>query len=451
MDNFSNKYINNYKFLKNALIGLEIEFFSNDNFIKTLEKLNNLFSDREVWGINQYHSDVEVTDTKFKIEPDYSGGAEMIEFITGPLSWIDAKMILIKVLTYIKENGFTDDHCSIHINISFDKSDNNFLDVTNLNRTKLILNFNEDFVYEKFPNRQNNIYAKSIKNIIPFSDWLNPNTAFNVLINNIQLPNNTKYYGINVNKIYEGYIEYRYIGGKDYENKLDDILTLMDYFIMQTKKAITEDLNEEDHIKLLAYLEKNINWYKQYYTYDDFLSNIKEIKIQVDKNDRYKNITMNWDNFKQKIFQFIINTNNIKNCIINYNTNNNRLEIIGAQLENVNGVFDVDFIECNIQNCTLYNCDIVYSEITNGHIHNSNIYDSKINNCKLLNVKATEWSELNNCVFDGGQLNCIMKNGVFRSGQILSDAEIDNSVKMASKDSFWHIDPTNKKIKGLLK
>lgn len=449
MNNFSNKYINNFNDLKDSIVGLEVEFFSNFNFIKTLEKLNNTFIGKEVWGINQYHSDFTPTEDIFKIEPDYSGGSEMIELITGPMKWAEARLILIQMLVFIRQNGYTDEHCSIHINISFNKESN--IDIYNLNLIKLLLNFNEDFIYNKFPTRRGNIYARSISQIIPFTDWNDPEIAFNVILNSLKLPDDTKYYGINVNKKFEGYLEYRYIGGTDYETKIDEVLELFDYFILQTKNAIVDPLNEEDKIKLLAYLERNINWYKQYDSYDEFLGNIDGINIQIDKNDNYKTVKMSWDKFKTQLFNFIHNTNDISETIINYNSTTNRLEIVGAHLKDISNVYSVDFIDCNISNCTLYNCDIVNSNINLGHIHNTNIYDSKIENSKLMDCKATEFTELNNCVFDGGQLNCVMRNGVFRSGQILQDAEIDNTVKMSNKDSFWQVDPSSKKIKGLIK
>lgn len=449
MNSFSNKYINNFNDLKDSIVGLEVEFFSNFNFIKTLEKLNNTFIGKEVWGINQYHSDFTPTEDIFKIEPDYSGGSEMIELITGPMKWAEARLILIQMLVFIRQNGYTDEHCSIHINVSFNKESN--IDIYNLNLIKLLLNFNEDFIYNKFPTRRGNIYARSISQIIPFTDWNDPEIAFNVILNSLKLPDDTKYYGINVNKKFEGYLEYRYIGGTDYETKIDEVLELFDYFILQTKKAIVDPLNEEDKIKLLAYLERNINWYKQYNSYDEFLGNIDGINIQIDKNGDYKTVKMSWDKFKTQLFNFIQNTNDISETLINYNSTTNRLEIVGAHLKDISNVYSVDFIDCNISNCTLYNCDIVNSNINLGHIHNTNIYDSKIENSKLMDCKATEFTELNNCVFDGGQLNCVMKNGVFRSGQIMQDAEIDNTVKMSNKDSFWQVDPSSKKIKGLIK
>ncbi len=441
MNSFNNRFINNWKELQHSVVGLEFEYYSNYSYIKTLELLNLEFNPIEIWGFNQYHSNFTVTDKKFKIEPDYSGGSDMLELITGPLTWIDARVVLIKMLEFIKKHGHTDDYCSVHINISFDD-----MDVKQLNPIKLILDFNEDFVYEKFPSRRNNIYARSIKWIVPFEDWEESDVALNAILQNLQIPDETKYYGINLQKKWQGYLEYRYVGGVDYENNADSILTLMDYFILQTRHAINAELVPEDNIKLLSYLEDNINWFKQYKTYDDFLSNIEGIRIEVDRVPEYTQICMNWDKLKNKLFEIIKSCDSIKNATINYNSTTNRLEIVEALIANIHYLRGVDFIECQIKECTLYNCDIIDTTIDSGHIYNSNIYETKINNAKLSNCNVLEWSELTNTMFDGGHLDAHMKSGVFRSGERGENCEIDAEVKMSNKDTFWSINPNNKKI-----
>lgn len=446
MDSFNNKFINNWKDLQTAIVGFEFEFFSNHSYIKTMELINLEFAPVEVWGLNQYHSDFPVTDKIFKIEPDYSGGSEMIELITGPMPWITARLIMIKALNFISKYGYTNDFCSIHINISFTD-----IDAKDINPVKLILNFNEDFVYSKFPERRNNIYARSIQWIVPFEDWEDSETALNSIVQCVQIPDDTKYYGINLQKKWQGYLEYRYIGGENYHEKVDDILSLMDYFIIQTKKSITEPLTQEDNIKLLSYLEDNINWFKQYKTYDDFLANINGITIEFNEIRDYEMIKASWDKFKNKLFDVIKSCDTIKNAVINYNETTNRLEIVDAIINNIHYLKGVDFINCQITDCTIYNCDIIDSIVSNGHIYNSKIYESKINGCKLANCDATEWTELTKCMFDGGLLDCIMKDGVFRSGNIGENADIDITVKMANKDTFWKISPIDKTIKGLKK
>lgn len=446
MDSFNNRFVNNWKDLQHASIGFEFEFFSNHSYIKTLELINLEFAPIEVWGFNQYHSSFKVTDKCFKIEPDYSGGSEMIELITKNVAWADSRMILIKALNFIKKFGYTSDYCSVHVNISFDD-----IDVRELNPIKLILNFNEDFIYDKFPSRRNNIYARSIKWVVPFEDWEDSETALNSIIQCVQIPDDTKYYGINLQKKWEGYLEYRYIGGQDYENKTDEILTLMDYFVMQTKNAITLPLLPEDNIKLLSYLEDNINWFKQYKTYNDFLANIDGIKIQIDTNPDYTTIVASWDKFKNKLFEIIKSCDSIKNCVINYNSTSNRVEIVDAIISNIHYLKGVDFVNCQIKDCTLYNCDIVDTTIDAGHVYNCNVLESELTGCKLSNCDATEWTVLTKCLFDGGLIDCVMKDGVFRSGIIGENANIDLSVKMANKDTFWAISPHDKLVKNMKK
>jgi hypothetical protein len=446
MKSFNSRFINSWKELQHSKVGIEFEFYSNFSFIKTLEVLNNTFSPIEIWAFNQYHSDFDVTDKKFKIEPDYSGGSNMIELITGPLNWIDARVIIIKMLEFIKTNGYTDEHCSIHINISFDD-----MNVIAINPLKLILNFNEDFVYEKFPTRRNNIYAKSIKWIVPFEDWNDSETAINSIIQSVKLPDDTKYYGINLQKRFKNYLEFRYIGDENYENKTDDILNLMDYFIIQTRKAIGVELTDEDNIKLMAYLEQNINWFKQYKTYDEFLSNIHGINVEVDRSNLYNDVKMSWDKFKNKLFEIVKSCDNIKNAIINYNSTTGRLEIVDAIINKIHYLKGIDFINCQISECAIYNCDIIDCRIENGHMYNCNIYETKLINIKLSNCNALEWSELNDCMFDGGVLDCKMTGGVFRSGELRENADLESDVKMANKNTFWKINPIDKKIDGLEK
>ena len=167
MRKYSEKYISSYKILKDATIGFELEFYSKrTSYYKMLEILNEELSPVKVHGFRQYHSDFEVDADNFKMEPDLSGGSSMIEIITGPLDYFNARFHLLKLLKFIQEYGYTNDKCSIHINISYKGKK-----LKDLNLLKQILTTNEDAIYDVFPSRRNNIYAKSVKNMIPFEDY----------------------------------------------------------------------------------------------------------------------------------------------------------------------------------------------------------------------------------------------------------------------------------------
>jgi hypothetical protein len=448
MQGFNKKFIDDFKVLTTANVGLEFEWFSNDSYFKTLEKLNVYFGDTDkvIWGFNNYHSDFVPTDKEFKIEPDFSGGANMIELITGPMSYIEAKLVMIKMFEFIKLNGYTDNHSSIHINISFNDMDHK---IENLNPLKLILSINEEVIYEKFPSRRNNIYCQSIEFMIPFSDYPDPETGINQIISNLLLPTDTKYYGVNLQKRTKGWLEWRYIGGKDYEYKADSILELMDYFIMTTYNSF-QSLTEEDSIKLFSYLDDNIAWYSNYQSYDSFLTNIDGIRVEYDGDGDLNTLREYWFKIKDKLFNIIkmSKSGNITGGLFNFNSSENKFEIVNANISDLYSITNVSFIKCKINNVTAYNCEFCDSEVINGHIWDSNIKGTKMNMCKLTSCIISEWSEINDCLFDGKEITeSKMIGGVFRSGTIGLDVEITSSVKMQNKDSFWNIyNPYSKKI-----
>jgi hypothetical protein len=223
------------------------------SYYKTLEILNDELKPVKVWGFRQYHSDFTPDSENFKIEPDLSGGSNMVELVTGPLDFYDAKYYLIKIVKFIQNYGYTNEKCSIHFNISFDDKDLN-----DLNSLKLILNIDEEEIYRTYPTRKDNVYAKTVKKIIPYKEYDFFNIPVNVVKNNMRLPGD-KYYGINFlhinNEKNSQRLEFRYIGGKDYEKNLGQLIYFMERFIINVHDSVDADFDSEDVNKLEEYLE----------------------------------------------------------------------------------------------------------------------------------------------------------------------------------------------------
>jgi hypothetical protein len=119
MEKYSEKFLNQTNKLKNSKIGFEFEFYLKElSFYKTLELLNQELNPVKVWGFRQYHSDMTPDSKNFKIEPDLSGGSNMVELVTGPLNYFDAKYYLVKIIKFIQNYGYTNEKSSIHFNIS---------------------------------------------------------------------------------------------------------------------------------------------------------------------------------------------------------------------------------------------------------------------------------------------------------------------------------------------
>lgn len=448
MDKYSDKFLNDYKTLSKAIIGFEFECYFNDiSFYKVLELLNQELNPVKVHGFRTYHSDFKVDANNFKIERDLSGGENMCEIITGPLDYYSAKYYMIKILRFIDKYATTNDKSSLHINLSF--SDKELQD---LNILKQILTTDEDEIYKKFPSRKNNVYCKSIKKIIPFKDYNFSNVSIGSIKNVMQIPDN-KYYGINfqnVNKGDDSRLEIRYIGGKNYEAGVGDILYLMDKIIIDTYNNIGTGFTKENINELSKFLEDRINSFKSIYTYDDFLVEYPNIEIQIDQDNRYEVVSTHYSKIYEKIFDFLESIENIKEGVINFFTESNKIEIVGANFTALSDIHGIDFIKCDISGGIISDSNIHDCNIMNSEVSKSKVDASVLNEVKLISCN-TDRSELNNCFFQAGLLNSHMEGGIFRSGQIGPEATLSDETKIVGrerKDFFGKTkEEINKKIK----
>ena len=439
MKKYSDTYINQLKNLEHAVVGFEFEFYMNSGYTyyRTISLLNDSLSPAQVYGFKTYHSPFVPYDLNFKIENDYSGGVNMVEFITSPMSYYTAKYYLLKIAKFIQQYGYTTDKSSIHMNISFDSQSDR--DLSDLNPLKLLLEIDEDSIYNQYPNRKNNVYAKSVKQIIPYKEYNYSNVPIEMIKNNIKIPDD-RYYGINFLHLLEdnahNRLEYRYIGGKDYEKNTSNLLYFLDTFIMSTYNAIDNIFTQDDSIKLEKYLNDNITFFKNFSNYDNFISDFPSISLQIDRNDEYNVVSSYYDTIYTELFNIITSTSNIKDCIINYVTESQKLEIVQGDIKCINTLKNIDFIECNI-NGIFDGCSFVGCDISNSQFNDCNIAASSVNHSKILNTDVND-TDMNDCYFMDGFMNGSMYGGVFRSGKIGEYGLMDDDVKIINSiNSFF--------------
>jgi hypothetical protein len=308
-----------------------------------------------------------------------------------------------------------------------------------LNVLKLILNIDEDEIYRAYPTRKDNVYAKSIKKIVPFKEYDFFNIPIEVIKNNLRLPSD-KYFGINFlhmndNKEHQR-IEYRYIGGKDYELNLGQLIYFMERFIILTYSCIDQDFNHSDVNKLEDYLEKNISYFKNLSKYDNFIVEFPTMQIQIDQNSNYDVINSYYSKIYSKIFNLIESTQDLKECIINYVTITQTLEIVDAKIKSTSILRGLELVNCEVEglfeDCFFLSSTANRSQLTKCKLQHSEAVDSKILNCKV------EASTLKNCYFMDGYLNGDMFAGVYRSGKLGPYATMDSEVKVVTdRDNFF--------------
>jgi hypothetical protein len=452
MRKYSDKFLNDSSILKHAVIGFEFEFYLKElSFYKTLELLNQELSPVKVWGFRQYHSDFTPDKDNFKIEPDLSGGSNMVELVTGPLDFYNAKYYLIKILKFIQNYGYTNDKCSVHFNLSFDNKDLN-----DLNVLKLILNVDEDEIYRGYPSRKGNVYAKTIKKVVPFKEYDFFNIPIDVVKNNLRLPND-KYYGVNFLHInsdkQKQRLEFRYIGGKDYEKNVGQVIYFLERFILTVNSCVDIGFTIEDKNKLEDYLEYNISYFKNLSKYDNFIVEFPTIQIQIDQNSNYDVINAYYPKIYNKLFHLIENTEDLKECIVNYVTGTQLFEIVDAKIKATSTIKGYELVNCDIEglfdDCFFLSCQINNSQITKSKLQHTDADNSKILNCRV------EGSTLTNCYFMEGYLNGDMVGGVYRSGKLGPYATMDSDVKVVTDhDNFFdtrYEDETKGDVKGKIK
>ena len=437
MKKYSEKFIHEFSKLKEARVGFEFEFYMKDlSFYKTLELLNKELTPVKVHGFRHYHADFTPDNNNFKIEPDLSGGSNMVELITGPMQYTDAKFYLIKILKFIQNYGYTNEKASIHFNLSFSGDKN----LNDLNVLKLILNTNEEEIYSFYPSRKGNIYAKSVKNIIPFKEYDFFNISIENVKNSLYVPED-KYYGINFTHINSSKekqrLEYRYIGGEDYEKSIGNIVYFLDRFIIDSYNSIDVGFNQNDCDNLEIYLEKNIGKYKSFSKYDNFLIEYPNIQLQVDQSNLYELVSSYFLRVYDRLWDVIESTDGLKDCILNYVTATQKLEIIDATVKGIFPINSIEFVNCILlegifEKCNFYGCEITKSDISKSKIEASEIKSSKVLSCRVENTTLTD------CFFMSGFLNGDMNGGIFRSGELGPYASISPETKVVDRyDNFF--------------
>ncbi len=427
-------------------IGFEFEFFSkfknHNEVVKSLEKYLNkkvtipyAFKDLHINPkLLPNHSDFKPTDKEFKLEKDYSGGFNMYELVTGPIPYEEAKLVLSDFLNWLKKFGYTSKKTGIHLNLSLIDHRKNGVktDILNMNKLKFCLSFDEDKIYKIFPNRKNNVYASSIKDIYPLNPFIHKSNISTISYNNFLTPG-TKYFGVNFLKQEKNYLEFRYIGGEGYENKYKEVVQVIDHISDELQRILTYQSYTKDDIEILnKILSKHNKVVQAFSNFENFLYLFPNIKVLVDLRGDYQIVkTFFNERLRDNLFNLIV-FGGMSEGIVNLDTDNGKIQVYQGKLKNViennnldyfqckidKGILDsCRFIECEIEECLIDNCEFLSGNKTTNckvkdsqislinkfndcYIENKSIsYAGKFNKCIIRYLKPSDLSDVDDCLF----------------------------------------------------
>jgi hypothetical protein len=166
--------------------------------------------------------------TKWIVKPDYSLSKEGFEIVSPILTLKEFVEIVPQVFKYIEKYGKTDKSCGLHISMSLKNMANK-----NVDTVKLASFIDESIIYKYFPQRKRTDYAHSAHKTL--RDNYNEKKGKTKL-------DRGHWEAINIQHLStrNKYIEFRYMGGKDYHLKWKDIKKILYMFVNALKISCTD-------------------------------------------------------------------------------------------------------------------------------------------------------------------------------------------------------------------
>ena len=430
----------------NLNIGFEFEFFSPIGRKELSEKLEKTLNKKVIWT-DDYHSDLPVSQNEFKLEPDFSGGFKMNELITGVMPYNEAVHIMYKVMNFIDEHGFTTERTGFHINISMNEFDMGLSEkLGSLNIFKYILNLNEAKIFEMWPSaksRIQKIYKSPISNVYPKNRFLAETSIAYAKPGNptdFSYPQ-SKYFGINFQKLAKGYLEVRYAGGAEYQLRRADATNLINYIAESLYDTLKNNssYSVEETKKVSDILKKQKETITAIKEYASFKRSFPEIQLYIDLKNDPRILEANYLNIREKLFD-LITYGKMEKGSVNYDTGTKRVQVKDSIIKEGFGLSQLDFIGCTIE-----------AELTDCMIFNSKIRSSHLTECRIITENDIRYCHLDDCLFERGGSNridlsyiksspdCViyanLNECIVRSGTIALESEVDSKTEILSGTS----------------
>lgn len=426
-----------YEILSSSKCGIEFEFYTELSPKELVKSLSFALGKKVtipvvVKGLGEtskgaYHSDLEPTANLFKLERDFSGGKDMFELITGPMIYEEARLVIIKMNQWIKQNGWTDQKSAIHLNVSFDKfKAKTRVPLINLNVLKFILSFDEEFIYKRFPERRDSVYGKSIDNYYPVNRFVFFDEPNNIDSNDYVVPNE-KYYGVNFTKLPKQYLEMRYLGGMGYENKTYKILEILDYFVNKLYSCLQQNdiYTPDERDRLFKKLKAQKKAVQSFSDPERFLINYPNIQLTVDMKGDPEIIKAYWGVLREVLFDLIVDSG-LREGHLNFDTDVSIFQLRDGKLKKANNVRNMELFDCEISG-TIYDSSLYRCEVNSSRMENCKLMETnEVSNSKLTHTTIHADSYLNNCYIDNNNetIDGKVDGGVIRRGIIGRNAQI---------------------------
>lgn len=413
-------------------VGLRFQFYSTKEpkfIVEALGKLTgkNIILTNEALYSPSYSNAILIKE--------YEATRSRYEFCIAPQNYHSILPIIDEVTGWLSENCSTSYDTGLKTSISFNHRHLDTLQsISQMNPAKLILKFDENFVYQRFPEQKGSPYALSIKSLTPSSSYINESEIENH-IQNILNTSFAKYYGINFKDYTRGILECNYIGGNDYTSKPKQIKDILEYFIFKTYQSVNEEeISDFEKYEIKRLTESFDKIQMSYWDPDIFLKEFQDLKVYVDLKTSQQILKTYWNQIRTPLFEMIIN-GELKEGQFNYDTDVGRFQLKKGRVSGTL-VKNMDFVSCDITG-VLENCNFVSCNINKARVYNSR-YISKnvINESYLEGASINAGNEVKNSYIVNNEevINCKVSNSLVKFATVGKRMKVDENSTVIVKE-----------------
>lgn len=419
----NNNLFQNDTITGNSLLGFEFCGIFKEEENVLIEKLKKILN-RDISYSNVDYKLLEPTDLSAVLIKD--GKYHIVK--TPMYSYFEAIYLLPNIFEFLGElKDFKNTY--FYVKIGFN---NEYINLSNLNLTKFILTYNEDFVMSKLPSFDKNEYVEKITDIKP-KDFNSCSELVQKQIEALKFTDDD-IYGLDFSNLNIGIVKFKYARELNYRNKWEDIIKCINHTIITLSNATNYiEFDDKELEKIDKYNEEFGKFTQAFSCYELFKAKYKSIKLSVDLSNDKTNIDVIYPSIKEQLFNIVI-CNGIKEATINYDTDVSRLQLKDIELKKCHHLHGVDIVDSEIDNSYIKDCDFYDTKITNSKIVNCNLFgyadckDSKFKDCFISrNIKLTDcdvYGEL-------GKMGGTMVGGTLKNTTILVDfADISPTVEL---------------------
>lgn len=342
--------------------------------------------------------------------------------------------VIDEITKWINENCETTFDTNLKISLSFNHRNLQTLDsISRMNPSRLILKFDENFVYERFPERKNSPYCISIKNLVPTKIYINEQDIETNIVQILTTPYND-YYGINFKNYTQGILECNYVGGKDYAANPKQIKDVLEYFILKSYQSINEEELNEFEINEVKRLTKDFEKNQMsYWDPEIFLNEFKDLKVYIDLQHSKQILKTYWSRIRNPLFEMII-SGGLREGQFNFDS---EIGVIQLRKCKINGgvLKNTDLISCEIsgilENCALVNCSVNKARLYNSKL----IKNNKINESYIENSTANNSNKIHKSFILNNEevINCQVTESIIKFATPGKNIKVDESTTLVVK------------------